>query len=142
MGEGVTDPKGTFGTTAGLVERFGPRRVLEMPVAENGFTGVAIGAAMMGQRPIVIHQRVEFSLLAFEQLANNAAKMHYVSGGKHARPAGRPAGGGARLGAGPGPLAEPRGAVELHPGAQGGHAGDRRGLQGAPAGGHRRTKTR
>jgi 2-oxoisovalerate dehydrogenase E1 component len=86
MGEGASDPKGTFGTTSGLIERFGPRRVMEMPVAENGFTGVAIGAALMGGRPVVIHQRVEFSLLALEQLANNAAKMHYVSGGAHAVP--------------------------------------------------------
>ncbi|HEY0711612.1 MAG TPA: thiamine pyrophosphate-dependent enzyme, partial [Polyangia bacterium] len=86
MGEGATDPKAIFGTTAGLAERFGKHRVLEMPIAENGFTGAAIGAALMGQRPIVIHQRVEFALLAFEQLANNAAKMHYVSGGKHRVP--------------------------------------------------------
>ncbi len=86
MGEGATDPKGIFGTTTGLRERFGHDRVLEMPVAENGFTGAAVGAAMMGRRPIVIHQRVEFALLAFEQLANNAAKMHYVSNGQHAVP--------------------------------------------------------
>jgi pyruvate/2-oxoglutarate/acetoin dehydrogenase E1 component/TPP-dependent pyruvate/acetoin dehydrogenase alpha subunit len=85
MGEGVTDPKGIFGTTLGLAARF-PGRVLEMPVAENGFTGAAIGAALQGLRPIVVHQRVEFALLAFEQLANNAAKMHYVSGGKHRVP--------------------------------------------------------
>jgi pyruvate/2-oxoglutarate/acetoin dehydrogenase E1 component len=86
MGEGATDPKGIFGTTVGLRERFGPNRVMEMPIAENGFTGMAIGAAMMGRRPIVIHQRVEFALLAFEQLVNNAAKLHYVSGGKHRVP--------------------------------------------------------
>jgi 2-oxoisovalerate dehydrogenase E1 component len=86
MGEGVTDPKGIFGTTLGLRERFGHERVLEMPIAENGFTGAAIGAALMGRRPIVVHQRVEFALLAFEQLANNAAKMHYVSGGRHRVP--------------------------------------------------------
>jgi pyruvate/2-oxoglutarate/acetoin dehydrogenase E1 component/TPP-dependent pyruvate/acetoin dehydrogenase alpha subunit len=86
MGEGATDPKAIFGTTAGLVDHFGRGRVLEMPVAENGFTGAAIGAALAGQRPIVIHQRVEFALLAFEQLANNAAKLHYVSGGKHRVP--------------------------------------------------------
>lgn len=86
MGEGATDPKGIFGTTAGLVDRFGRDRVLEMPVAENGWTGVAIGAAMMGQRPILVHQRVEFALLALEQLANNAAKAHYVSGGRHRVP--------------------------------------------------------
>lgn len=86
MGEGVTDPKAIFGTTAGLLERFGAARVMEMPIAENGFTGIAIGAALAGQRPIVIHQRVEFSLLAMEQLVNNAAKIHYVSGGRHRAP--------------------------------------------------------
>ena len=86
MGEGATDPKGIFGTTSGLVERFGPERVMEMPVAENGWTGIAIGAALSGQRPILVHQRVEFSLLAMEQLVNNAAKIHYVSGGRHRAP--------------------------------------------------------
>jgi pyruvate/2-oxoglutarate/acetoin dehydrogenase E1 component/TPP-dependent pyruvate/acetoin dehydrogenase alpha subunit len=86
LGEGVTDPKTIFGTTAGLVREFGRERVLEMPLAENGFTGMAIGAALLGTRPIVIHQRVEFALLAFEQLANNAAKLHYVSNGRHRVP--------------------------------------------------------
>lgn len=85
MGEGARDPKGIFGTTRGLAERFGAR-VMEMPIAENGWTGVAIGAALMGQRPILIHQRLEFALLAMEQLVNNAAKLHYVSGGKHSVP--------------------------------------------------------
>ncbi len=86
MGEGATDPKGIFGTTSGLLEHFGPERVMEMPVAENGWTGIAIGAALSGQRPILVHQRVEFSLLAMEQLVNNAAKIHYVSGGRHRAP--------------------------------------------------------
>ncbi|HET6584544.1 MAG TPA: transketolase C-terminal domain-containing protein [Nannocystaceae bacterium] len=86
MGEGATDPKGIFGTTSGLLEQFGAERVMEMPVAENGWTGIAIGAALCGQRPILVHQRVEFSLLAMEQLVNNAAKIHYVSGGKHRAP--------------------------------------------------------
>ncbi|MGB0683121.1 MAG: alpha-ketoacid dehydrogenase subunit beta [Magnetovibrionaceae bacterium] len=86
MGEGVADPKGIFGTTVGLVDDFGPARVVEMPVSENGLTGVAIGAAMVGQRPVLIHQRVEFCLLAMEQLINNAAKAHYVSNGKHRVP--------------------------------------------------------
>lgn len=86
MGEGATDPKGVFGTTSGLVQEFGPNRVMEMPVAENGWTGIAIGAALCGQRPILVHQRVEFSLLAMEQLVNNAAKIHYVSGGRHRAP--------------------------------------------------------
>lgn len=86
MGEGATDPKGIFGTTAGLVDRFGRSRVMEMPIAENGWTGVAIGAALMGQRPILVHQRLEFALLSMEQLVNNAAKMRYVSSGQHKCP--------------------------------------------------------
>lgn len=86
MGEGAADPKGIFGTTAGLVDKYGPQRVMEMPLAENGFSGIGIGAALMGQRPVMVHQRVEFCLLALEQLFNNAAKMHYVSGGKHKVP--------------------------------------------------------
>ncbi len=86
MGEGVADPKGIFGTTLGLVERFGPERVIEMPVAENGLTGIAIGSALMGQRPIMVHQRVDFALLAVEQLLNNAAKTHFVTNGVHKVP--------------------------------------------------------
>jgi 2-oxoisovalerate dehydrogenase E1 component len=86
LGEGVTDPKAIFGTTQGLLEEFGPERVLEMPLSENAFTGMAVGAALLGTRPIVIHQRVEFSLLAFEQIVNNAAKLCYVSGGQHRVP--------------------------------------------------------
>ncbi len=86
IGEGVADPKGIFGTTTGLIDKYGPQRVVETPIAENGFTGVAIGAAMMGQRPVVIHQRVEFALLAMEQIVNNAAKTHYVSDGAHSLP--------------------------------------------------------
>jgi pyruvate dehydrogenase E1 component beta subunit len=86
IGEGVADPKGVFGTTAGLVEKYGAERVVEMPLSENGFTGVAIGAALMGQRPVIIHQRVEFALLAMEQMLGTAAKAHYVSAGKHSVP--------------------------------------------------------
>jgi pyruvate dehydrogenase E1 component beta subunit len=83
LGEGVTDPKAIFGTTAGLVEKYGADRVIEMPVAENGLTGVAIGSALMGQRPLMVHQRVEFALLAMEQIVNSAAKQHYLSMGRH-----------------------------------------------------------
>ncbi|MCA3265813.1 MAG: alpha-ketoacid dehydrogenase subunit beta [Azospirillum sp.] len=86
IGEGVCDPKAIFGTTAGLLDKYGPSRVVEMPVAENGLTGIAIGSALLGQRPIMIHQRVDFALLALEQLFNNAAKTHYVSNGKHSVP--------------------------------------------------------
>ncbi len=86
MGEGAADPKGIFGTTSGLVETYGPDRVIEMPVAENGLTGIAIGAALMGRRPVMVHQRVDFALLALEQIFNNAAKAHYVTAGKHTVP--------------------------------------------------------
>lgn len=82
MGLGVTDPKGIFGTTLGLEKRFGSKRVLDMPVAENGMTGIAIGSALVGMRPILTHQRVDFMLLSLDQVINNAAKWHYMFGGK------------------------------------------------------------
>lgn len=81
FGLGATDPKRIFGTTVGLVERFGARRVFDMPTSENGMTGVAIGAALMGFRPIMVHQRLDFFLLAMDQLVNGAAKWHYMFGG-------------------------------------------------------------
>ena len=86
MGEGIADSSSFFGTTIGIVDEFGAHRVVEMPVAENGLTGVAIGAALMGERPVISLHRVEFALLAFEQIVNNAAKTHYVSNGLHKVP--------------------------------------------------------
>ncbi|MDD5108730.1 MAG: alpha-ketoacid dehydrogenase subunit beta [Candidatus Omnitrophica bacterium] len=82
MGLGVTDPKGVFGTTLGLEKKFGAKRVLDMPVAENGMTGIAIGSALVGMRPILTHQRIDFMLLSLDQIINNAAKWHYMFGGK------------------------------------------------------------
>jgi len=82
MGLGVTDPKGVFGTTVGLEKKFGSKRVLDMPVAENGMTGIAIGSALVGMRPILTHQRIDFMLLSLDQIINNAAKWHYMFGGK------------------------------------------------------------
>jgi acetoin:2,6-dichlorophenolindophenol oxidoreductase subunit beta len=82
MGLGVPDPKGIFGSTLGLRERFGPDRVMDMPLAENAMTGVAIGAALTGMRPILTHQRVDFALLSIEQIVNQAAKWHYMFGGR------------------------------------------------------------
>jgi pyruvate/2-oxoglutarate/acetoin dehydrogenase E1 component len=84
--QGVADPSSMWGTMKGVVERFGPDSVMEMPVAENGAIGAAIGAAMNGQRPVVALHRVEFSLLAIEQIVNNAAKAHYISNGQHRIP--------------------------------------------------------
>jgi acetoin:2,6-dichlorophenolindophenol oxidoreductase subunit beta len=80
-GLGATDPKGVFGTTSGLEMEFGSRRVFDMPTAENAMTGIAIGAALGGLRPVMIHQRLDFFLLAMDQLVNNAAKWHYMFNG-------------------------------------------------------------
>jgi acetoin:2,6-dichlorophenolindophenol oxidoreductase subunit beta len=82
MGLGVPDPKGIFGTTTGLQEKYGEKRVLDMPVSENGMTGVALGSALVGMRPILTHQRLDFALLTMEQIVNQAAKWHYVFGGQ------------------------------------------------------------
>ena len=82
MGLGVPDPKGIFGTTLGLQEEFGPERVFDIPCSENAVTGIAIGAALGGYRPILTHQRVDFALLSLEQIVNQAAKWRYMFGGK------------------------------------------------------------
>ena len=81
-GLGVSDPKGVFGTTLGLEKEFGSSRVFDMPTSENAMTGVAIGAALNGIRPVMCHQRLDFFLLALDQLVNNAAKWHYMFGGE------------------------------------------------------------
>jgi len=86
IGEGVPDPKGIFGTTLGLQEKYGDKRVLDMPVSENGMTGVCIGAALTGLRPILTHQRLDFTLLSLDQIINNAAKWYYMFGGKMSVP--------------------------------------------------------
>jgi len=86
VGEGVPDPKTIFGSTAGLREKYGPQRVFDMPLAENGMTGICIGAALTGMRPVMVHQRIDFALLAFDQLVNNAAKWHYMFDGKASVP--------------------------------------------------------
>ena len=82
IGEGVPDPKAIFNSTAGLREKYGVERVFDMPLAENGLTGVCIGAAISGMRPVMIHQRIDFALLSVDQLINNAAKWHYMFNGK------------------------------------------------------------
>lgn len=82
IGEGVPDPKNIFGTTKGLLDKYGKNRVLDMPLSENALTGVCIGAALQGMRPIMVHQRIDFMLLALDQIINHAAKLHYMFGGK------------------------------------------------------------
>jgi acetoin:2,6-dichlorophenolindophenol oxidoreductase subunit beta len=86
MGLGVTDPKGVFGTTLGLSEKYGPKRVIETPTSENAITGIGVGLAITGYRPIMVHQRLDFFLLAMDQLVNSAAKWHYMFGGQQSVP--------------------------------------------------------
>ena len=87
-GLGVDDPKGVFGTTIGLQQRFGPERVFDMPTSENAMTGIGIGAALYGLRPVMTHQRLDFALLSMDQLVNNAAKWRFMFGGKRGVPDG------------------------------------------------------
>lgn len=85
IGEGVPDPKGIFGTTVGLAAKF-PGRVMDMPVAESGMTGICVGAAIAGMRPIMVHARMDFTLYAFDAIVNTAAKWHFMFGGKQSVP--------------------------------------------------------
>jgi len=79
IGEGV--PDGIFGTTKDLHHKY-PDRVFDSPLSENGVTGFCIGAALNGKRPIMVHQRADFSLLALDQIVNNAAKWYHMFGGQ------------------------------------------------------------
>jgi pyruvate dehydrogenase E1 component beta subunit len=81
MGEGVDDSAGVFGSTVGLHKEFA-ERVFDTPIAENGLTGFAVGAALAGMRPVLVHMRMDFLLLSFDQIINHAAKLCYMSGGK------------------------------------------------------------
>lgn len=82
MGEDIGVYQGTFRVTADLLDRYGPTRVIDTPIAELGFVGAAIGMAMLGLRPVVEVMTWNFSLLALDQIVNNAAKVRYFSGGQ------------------------------------------------------------
>lgn len=82
MGEDIGRYHGTFKVTAGLIEKFGERRVIDTPIVEPGFTGIAIGAAMVGLRPVVEMMTMSFSILALDQIINHAAKIHYMTDGQ------------------------------------------------------------
>ncbi len=82
MGQGVDDPGGMFGTVRGLHEEFGRERIFDTPLAETALTGVAVGAALGGMRPVYFHNRPDFLLLAMDQLVNHAAKWHFMFGGQ------------------------------------------------------------
>lgn len=80
IGEGITDQKGAFGTTINLHQKF-PGRVFDMPISEAGVTGVCLGAAINGMRPIMVHMRADFLLYAADQIINNIAKWYAMFGG-------------------------------------------------------------
>jgi pyruvate/2-oxoglutarate/acetoin dehydrogenase E1 component len=82
IGQGVTSPWYVGATTVGLVDRFGPERIIDTPVSENGITGVAVGAALAGMRPVLVHPRMDFMYYAMDQIANHAANWHYMFGGR------------------------------------------------------------
>ena len=86
FGLGINDPKRIFNSTKGLVEKFGIERVFDIPTSENALMGVSIGLAMSGMKPIYMHQRLDFFLLAMDQLVNAAAKWHFMFGGQDSVP--------------------------------------------------------
>jgi pyruvate/2-oxoglutarate/acetoin dehydrogenase E1 component len=86
MGEDVGRYGGCYGVSKGLLEEFGPERVRDAPLSESGFTGIGIGAAMNGMRPIVEIMTVNFALLALDQIVNNAATIRHMSGGQFGVP--------------------------------------------------------
>jgi pyruvate/2-oxoglutarate/acetoin dehydrogenase E1 component len=82
MGEGIAERGGSYKVTEGLVKEFGPERVIDMPIAEASFTGSAVGAALIGTRPIVEILFIDFSMLVMDQIVNQAAKYEFMSGGQ------------------------------------------------------------
>src|SRR4026209_2801789 len=86
VGEEVGVYGGAYKVSQGLLEKFGERRVADTPICGAGFTGVGLGAAMVGLRPIVEMMTFNFALVALDQIVNHAAKIHYMSGGRFAVP--------------------------------------------------------
>ncbi len=86
MGEEVGHYQGAYKVTEGMLEKFGPERVIDTPIAEAGFAGIGVGAAMVGLRPIVEFMTWNFSAIAFDQILNNAAKIRQMSGGQFSCP--------------------------------------------------------
>ncbi|HTP59419.1 MAG TPA: pyruvate dehydrogenase complex E1 component subunit beta [Spirochaetia bacterium] len=86
LGEEVGQYNGAYKVSQGLLEKYGPDRVIDTPISEEGFTGIGIGAAMAGLRPIVEWMTLNFSLQALDQIYSNASKMRYMSGGQFSVP--------------------------------------------------------
>jgi acetoin:2,6-dichlorophenolindophenol oxidoreductase subunit beta len=86
IGQGVKSPWYVGNTAQGLLERFGETRVIDTPVSENAVTGAAVGAAIAGMRPVVVHPRMDFMFYAFDPIVNEAANWYYMNGGKASVP--------------------------------------------------------
>jgi pyruvate/2-oxoglutarate/acetoin dehydrogenase E1 component len=86
IGQGVKSPWYVGNTAEGLIERFGSERVIDTPVSENAITGSAVGAALVGMRPVVVHPRIDFMMYALDPIINEAANWHYMFGGKSSVP--------------------------------------------------------
>ena len=86
LGEEVAEYNGAYKVSQGLLDKFGPKRVLDTPISEGGFAGLGIGAAMVGLRPVVEFMTFSFSLVAFDQVVNNAPNMLTMSGGQFSIP--------------------------------------------------------
>ena len=101
MGEEIGNFEGSYKITAGLMKEFGPRRVVDTPIAENGFVGIATGAAMLGLRPVVEIMTINFIIMAMDEIVNHAAKIYYMFGGQCPIPLviRTPGGGGQQLSA-------------------------------------------
>jgi len=82
IGEDIGKFGGAYRVTEGLLDRFGPQRVVDAPIAEEVIVGCAIGSAMLGLRPVVEMMTINFSLVAYDQIVNNAAKIRYMFGGE------------------------------------------------------------
>lgn len=82
MGEDIGVAGGTYKATSGLYDKYGPERVIDTPISENGYTGLGIGASFLGVRPIIEIMSVNFAWLAMDQMFNSAAKVRYMSGGQ------------------------------------------------------------
>ena len=82
MGEEVAHYKGAYKVSQGMLEEFGPHRVVDTPISEGGFSGIGVGAAMVGMRPIIEFMTWNFSLVAYDQIINSAAKIYQMSGGQ------------------------------------------------------------
>src|SRR3990170_4107540 len=86
MGEEVAQYNGAYKVSQGMLDKFGPRRVIDTPISESGFSGLGVGAAMMGLRPIIEYMSWSFTLVCMDQLMNNAANVRYMSGGQYKVP--------------------------------------------------------